>query len=404
MSIRKRTWTTRKGEQKEAWICDYTDQHGERHIRTFDRKKEADAWSANTKIEVGRGTHTADSKSVTVKEAGELWLQSAERNDLERATIVLYRQHLSQHIVPHIGAAKLSQLTAPMVRAFEDKLSLSSSSAMVRKVRNSLSGILADAQERGLVAHNVVRELRSSRRRGKERQAERRERGKLKVGVDIPTPAEIKAILGVAEGRWRPLLLAAIFCGLRASELRGLRWSDVDLKKSELHVRQRADRFNHIGKPKSDAGERTVPIPPGVLSAVKAWKLECPKGKLDLVFPNGAGRIENHGNIVTRGLWPIEIAAGVADIVRDDNGEVVLDDDEKRVMRARYTGLHSFRHFFASWCINRKVDGGLELPVKVVQERLGHSTVVLTLDRYGHLFPRGDDSAELAAAEAKLFG
>jgi integrase len=333
-----------------------------------------------------------------------LWLQSAERNDLERATIALYRQHLAQHIVPHIGAARLSQLTAPMVRAFEDKLSLSSSPAMVRKIRNSLSGILADAQERGLVAHNVVRELRSRRRRGKERQAERRERGRLQVGIDIPSPPEVKAILAAAQGRWLPFLLTAIFCGLRASELRGLRWTDVDLRKGELHVRQRADRFNDIGKPKSEAGERTVPIPPGVLNALKRWKLECPKGKLDLVFPNGAGRIENHGNIVTRGLWPIEIAAGVADMVKNDDGKVVLGDDGNPIMRARYTGLHSFRHFFASWCINRKVDGGLELPAKVIQERLGHSTVVLALDRYGHLFPRGDDTAELAAAEAKLFG
>jgi integrase len=404
MSIRKRTWTTSKGERKEAWICDYTDQHGERHIRTFERKKDADAWSATAKIEVRRGTHTADSKSVTIREAGDLWIESAERNGLERATIALYRQHLAQHIVPHIGATKLSQLSAPMVRAFEDTLSHSSSPAMVRKVRNSLSGILADAQERGLVAHNVVRDLRARRRRGKERQAERRERGKLKIGVDIPSPDEIKAILNAAEGRWRPLLLTAVFCGLRASELRGLRWADVDLKKGELHVRQRADRFNDVGRPKSEAGERSIPIPPGVLNALKAWKLECPKGKFDLVFPNGAGRIENHGNIVSRGLWPIEIAAGVADVEKDDHGKVVLDGDGNPTMRARYTGLHALRHFFASWCINRKVDGGLELPAKVVQERLGHSTVVLTLDRYGHLFPRGDDTAELAAAEAKLFG
>jgi integrase len=404
MSIRKRTWTTTKGEKKEAWICDYTDQHGERHIRTFERKKDADAWSATAKIEVRHGTHTADSKSITVKEAGDLWIASAERNGLERATIALYRQHLAQHIVPHIGAVKLSQLSAPMVRAFEDKLSHSSSPAMVRKVRNSLSGILADAQERGLVAHNVVRDLRARRRRGKERQAERRDRGKLKVGIDIPTPAEIKAILAAAEGRWRPLLLAAIFCGLRASELRGLRWADVDFKRGGLHVRQRADRFNDIGKPKSEAGERTIPIPPGVLAALKAWRLECPKGNLDLVFPNGAGKIENHGNIVNRGLWPIEIAAGVADITKEDDGKIVLDEGGEPVMRARYTGLHALRHFFASWCINRKVDGGLELPAKVVQERLGHSTVVLTLDRYGHLFPRGDDTAELAAAEAQLFG
>ena len=53
----------------------------------------------------------------------------------------------------------------------------------------------------------------------------------------------------------------------------------------------------------------------------------------------------------------------------------------------------------ASWCINRRVDGGLELPLKVVQARMGHSTIAMTAHVCGHLLPRGDDSAELAAAE-----
>jgi integrase len=60
------------------------------------------------------------------------------------------------------------------------------------------------------------------------------------------------------------------------------------------------------------------------------------------------------------------------------------------------------RHFFASWCINRKADGGRELPAKVVQELLGHSSITMTMDVYGHLFPSGDDSAELAAAPDRL--
>jgi integrase len=72
------------------------------------------------------------------------------------------------------------------------------------------------------------------------------------------------------------------------------------------------------------------------------------------------------------------------------------------VVVAKYTGLHSLRHFYASWCINRKADGGLELPQKVVQERLGHASIKLTLDTYGHLFPNNDDGAELAAGEAFL--
>ena len=69
---------------------------------------------------------------------------------------------------------------------------------------------------------------------------------------------------------------------------------------------------------------------------------------------------------------------------------------------AKYTGLHALRHFYASWCINRRQDGGLELPPKLVQARLGHASIVMTLDVYGHLFPAGDDGSELAAAEKIL--
>jgi integrase len=55
---------------------------------------------------------------------------------------------------------------------------------------------------------------------------------------------------------------------------------------------------------------------------------------------------------------------------------------------------HALRHFYASRCINRRADGGLELPAKVVQERLGHAPIVMTMDTYGHLFPRSDGGVE----------
>ena len=75
-------------------------------------------------------------------------------------------------------------------------------------------------------------------------------------------------------------------------------------------------------------------------------------------------------------------------------------------MRARRNtrACTALRHFYASWCINRRVDGGLELPLKVVQARLGHASIQMTADTYGHLFPRGDDGAELAAAEKAFLG
>jgi integrase len=123
-----------------------------------------------------------------------------------------------------------------------------------------------------------------------------------------------------------------------------------------------------------------------------------PQSELGLVFPSpvGAG-IVGLQYIVRRGLWPVQIAVEITKVGKDSNGKVANV--------AKYPGLHALRHFFASWCINRKIDGGLELPAKVVQERLGHSTIAMTLDIYGHLFPRhDDDSEELAAAERALLG
>jgi integrase len=404
MSVRKRAWTTSKGEHKEAWVVDYVDQGNNRRLKTFAKKKAADNFAATANVEIRAGIHTADSASKTIAEAGKLWLETGDKAGLERSTLAAYRQHLKLHIEPYLGNVKLSQLSAPMVREFEDKLARGDmpegaepqprTRAMIRKVRVSLSSLLSDAQERGLVSRNVVRDLRRTRARGVERKAERRQKGKLKVGVDIPTREEIKAIVEAAKGRWRPILLTAIFTGLRASELRGLRWADVDLDKRELHVRQRADRYSAIGKPKSESGERTVPLTPIVVNTLREWKLACPKSEAGLVFPSSGGLVEHHKNIVERGLAPIQIAAGVTIKGKGKGGELVD--------RAKYPGLHALRHFYASWCINRRVDGGLELPAKVVQERLGHSSIMMTMDVYGHLFPRGDDSAELEAAERSL--
>lgn len=281
---------------QESWVVSYVDQQGRRVLKTFARKKEADAFAGTASVEVREGTHTADSASVTVGEAGKLWLDSAEAADLERTTIAQYRQHLRLHIEPIIGRTKLSQLNAPTIRAFEDRLRKGSedkkkcSPVMVKYVVRSLGALLADAQERGLVVRNPVRELR--RRRHRRTGMEERENGKPEQGVDIPTPDEIKCTIHAAKGRWRPLLLTAIFTGLRASELRGLRWEDLDLKNAKLNVRQRADRFNVIGRLKTRAAWRTVPLPPMIVNTLREWKLKCPKkdGKLWLCFPNGEGK------------------------------------------------------------------------------------------------------------------
>jgi integrase len=104
------------------------------------------------------------------------------------------------------------------------------------------------------------------------------------------------------------------------------------------------------------------------------------------VFASGRGNVIRHEHIIRQALVPAQVAA-----------ELLTRDGD-----AKYTGLHALRHFYASWCINRRADGGLELPAKVVQERLGHASIVITMDTYGHLFPRNDDGAELAEAMHSL--
>jgi integrase len=378
MSVRKRSWVTDRGDAREAWVVDYN-QLGRRHLKTFARKRDADAYHAQVAVDIRAGTHTPDSASITVAEAGRLWLLSREQAGIERTTLDYYRSHLDLHIVPLIGNTKLSALTVPFVREFEDRLRQDRSPIMVRKILVSLSGLLSDAMDRGRVAQNVVRN-RPAHRNG----SDARQKHCLEVGRDIPAPAEVRSIIAqLGGGRARPLLLTAIFTGLRASELRGLRWPDVDLARGELHVRQRADRFGVMGAPKSAGSRRTVPLLPMVVNALREWRLACPG---ELVFPGDRDQPVSMRTVVR--CW--QAAQVIAGVVTDSN--------------AKYPGLHALRHFYASWCINRRADGGLELPIKVVQGRLGHASIQMTADRYGHLFPRSDDAAELAAAERAFLG
>ena len=129
-----------------------------------------------------------------------------------------------------------------------------------------------------------------------------------------------------------------------------------------------------IGSPKSAAAQRTVPFGKFVSNTLKEWKLQA---KNSLVFPNTVGRIDDREKMAKNGLRAAQVAAG---------------------MGSKYPGFHCLRHFFASWCIDRG------LPPKVIQERLGHSSITLTFDVYGHLLPRTDDTAEQDAAELLLAG
>jgi integrase len=379
--VHKRTWTTAKGEQKEAWIVRYWQKEtGKQHIKTFGRKKDAEAYMHQTGIDIGHGTHVASSQSITVEQAARLWLEACETNQLERATLSRYRNYVYKHIVPLVGAKKLSDLNnRPTVRWFQDELRRQGRSLdLTRKVMTALSSIVSDACDRGHAPRNAVRE----RKRAKGNLSDR---AKIAEGKDYPKPSEVKAILEAATPDWRTLFRVAAFTGMRAGEIRGLKWSAVDLKSGEVHVRQRADEYCDIGKPKTKKSSgRKIPLTPRTTQALLEWQVKTGGRGESLVFPSTLNtQHPRHLSVIRKGL---EAACVAARVVKSDG-------------KAKYPGMHCLRHFFASWCINPKERGGLGLTPKEAQDRLGHSNIALTYDRYGHLFPTSNDAGALAAAE-----
>jgi integrase len=366
-SIRKRAWKS-GGVEQTAWVIDYTDQHGKRRLKTFPTKKEAETWSVNALHEVQEGVHTAASVSKTVEEAWKAWLDECEANALEYGTILQRRQHLNLHVNSLIGREKLSALTVPRIHQFDaDLRTAGRSPAMRRKVLTNIKTMLTFAQSKGWVSQNVARSVRI-------KSDDRSARGPLREAVDFPSRAELKSLMETAATKWRPLLVTAIFTGMRASELRGLIWADVDLDAGTIHVRRRADAWKEMGDPKSKAGKRDIPLAPIVVNTLRKWLEDCPKGELGLVFPNGAGNVETLPNIYKRFWKPIQLKCELT----IDSGE--KDAEGNPVLDHRY-GFHMLRHAAASLFIQY-----LGWTPKRVQTVMGHSSITMTFDLYGHLF------------------
>ena len=358
-----------KGEPNEKFMgfqADYIDQHGKRHAKLFKLKRDAKSYLAKVTPEVHAGTHTPERQSITVGEAANLWLDHCETVEkLVSATITQYKNHFERHINDRnigIGHVKLSDLTAARVEKFkDDMLRAGTSRAMVVKVLVSMKAILKEAMRQGKVAQNVALGVKPPK-------AKSGDRPKLKIGRDVPTKDEVRRILEAADGsRWHAILATAALAGLRSSELRGLMWSDVDLKDGMIHVQRRSDENNIMGPPKSEAGDRVIQASSLLINILKRWKLACPRGEFDLCFPTGIGTVESHANIANRGWYRFQSELGIVDA----DG------------RPKY-GLHAARHFFAS-CM---IEAG-HLP-KRLQEMMGHASLQMTYDRYGHLFPAGD--------------
>ena len=373
-SVRKRKWVS-GGVTQTAWLLDYKDGEGKRRFRTFERQRDAKAALVDIGGEVRDGKHTPLPKTITVREAAELWITRGENERLERSTLESYKEHLRLHINPAIGGIKLAQLSAPRIEQFKDALLRKGSPAMARKVLVSLKGVLKEARRRGYMAHDPAEAVTLGAKKS-------REDGNLRVGVNIPSKAEIKAILAMAKNPWRPLFVTAIFTGMRASELRGLTWDAVDFAQETITVYQRADRWGDMGAPKSKKGHRDIPMSPLVLNTLREWKLACPKGSLNLVFPSATGAVQRGSNISFRAWASVQRNAGVT----------------KADGKPKYN-FHLLRHFAASLMIEQGFSP------KRLQELLGHSSIQMSMDLYGHWFPSlEDDKAKFAAAELSIVG
>jgi integrase len=400
-TITKRIWTTRRGEQREAWVVRYADQEGKWRLKTFAKQKDAKDWQTTTLHQVKEGTHTPDSKSETLDQACAAWVNRGEAEKLEPSTITQRKQHVNLHILPLLGKdTKLSKLTMARVEELRDELLTTRSHELAKKVLTSLKGVLTTAKKRGMVAQNVALGVRIT--------TNGRHRELFEPGRDIPTPVEAGQLLAAATGYMRPFMAVAIYCGLRMSELRGLRWQDVDFDKRVIRVRQRADLQGRIGPVKSAASRRVIPMSPTVINTLKEWRLACPRrgvkkdeagnvidpGELVLVFPNRKGGVQSHANIRNRMFDPLLTECGLTRPMIED-GQPMVDKDGKPVLEARYTP-HGLRHFFASWLIDQGFN------VKRVQTLMGHASSQITLDTYGHLFLQEDDHDKFAAGELKL--
>jgi integrase len=389
ISVRKRVWAT-----GEAWQVDYKDAAGKRRSESFPTQREAKAREAEIKLAIKSGKHTPITADATVRSAGETYLAHLIAERKERAYTDNIGQHLRDRIFPALGSVKLGKLTVSMVSDFRSRLlqaeALSRggkptgetiSRRTAGKVLQTLRALLQHAKITGRVGTNAADGITIT--------MASRDKKPLEIGRDLPTADEIRRIIAATEsmgdgtyGRVaRPMFMVAIFCGLRISEIRGLRWCDINLTKGELHVRQRADKRNQIGSLKTARSARTVPFGPQVASALREWRIASGGSSDKLVFATRNGRPISHTNLHYLVLRPTLSAAGIT---------------------TDAYAWHGFRHFFISWCLGRKADGGREMPLLTVSRLAGHSSTSITGDVYGHLMPRTDDTGELAAAELGL--
>jgi integrase len=221
-----------------------------------------------------------------------------------------------------------------------------------------LQVMLAHAISLDLIAVNPARDVRVIGRRDQEMRR-----------IVPPSKEVLRQLLGLADEKFRVKLLFAAATGVRAGELHALRWRHVEFERREVRIETRVDSFHDEDVPKTKAGLRTIPLGGSLVQALQFWRKSTSyPGKDDLVFPNRHGRYYNHRGMIKYKFDPL------------------FDKLKNRWQEERHNepleifNWHALRHFAIScW-----IEAGL--PAKTVQTFAGHSSLQVTMDRYGHLF------------------
>jgi integrase len=353
-------------ERRGRLVIDFYDQHGKRRWKTLkEGTTKRDARKALREIEerVEKGAYIAPRKVPSFSEVADAWLKNKEPN-VRHGTYGEYKGHVDCHLKPHFGLTKISHVNYGAAEEFvrqcqEKEISLST----VRKIVITFGAIMSYAVKRRYIDSNPVREV--ERPKG---QSEHKEDDEMQ----ILTPLQIRALIDAAgwiprkEGGWieleplaklkyRTLFMTAVLTGMRQGELLGLRWGDFDWSSNQINVKR---TFNHgnLYDPKTKSSKRKIDLAPHLVTQLKEWKLACPPNKSDLVFPNGIGKPMSATNMYYRVFLPALKKAGI--------------------LRTKF---HNLRHTFASLLIDQG-----ESP-KYIQTQLGHSSIQMTFDIYGHL-------------------
>lgn len=279
---------------------------------TFDTKGDAEAWLSLRQSEILRGAWLPPAEPtaapITVRAYAEAWLAG---RDLEQTTRDHYRQLLDDHILPAFGDKAVAAVKPSAVREWHSQLARANGKVKDRPTaRAHAYGLLRTIMNTAVA--DEVRADNPCRVRGG---------GQVKRAVRIrpASLAELETIANTINQRYQLMILLAAWCALRFGELAELRRSDVDAKNGVLHVRRGVTRSKGarvVKGPKSQAGKRTVSIPPHLLPMVKTHLRDhATVGRNALLFPSAGDPTEHMApSTLYRVFYPAREAAGRPDL------------------------------------------------------------------------------------------